>query len=186
MSEKENPGNDEAKLENIKSAPYEPVLLKAFDKLTNQILIFLLAYVILLIGIGVFANELSETLKNLLYIIPILGAGVFVFSQDRKISNDAKNKGINVKGGWVSEKGEVTGVRASSELESAPDNVSVFGGVVKGKVIGYEVGNGEDDEKKPFDVGYLTEMFSQLNDTNRRKLINSAQNYLEKQEKLNG
>ena len=59
----------------IRSVPFEPALLKAFDKLTNEILIFLLAYVILLIGLGVFADELSETLKNLLYIIPIMGAG---------------------------------------------------------------------------------------------------------------
>src|SRR5215470_16459936 len=84
-----------------RSAPFEAPLTKAFDKLTSEIFIFLLAYVILLIGLAIFGSELANTLRNLLYLIPVLGVMAYVWLQQRKIVNVAKEQGINVKAGIV-------------------------------------------------------------------------------------
>jgi hypothetical protein len=184
MSEQENLNKlqDESMTQ---TAPYEPVLLIAFDKLTNQILIFLLAYVILLIGLGVFAIELSDTLKNLLYIIPILGAGGYFLSQNRKISNDAEKHGINVKAGWVSGKAKVIGKRSPTGEASVSENIDVIAGVAKGEA---EIAGVVIEDKKPVepppDIGYLSNLYEDLNDDGRRKLIEKAHDYVEKHKKV--
>jgi hypothetical protein len=64
--------------EKQSSPPYEAALNKAFDKLTSEILIFLLAYTILLIGLAVFGSGIATQFRNLLYIIPVLGVVAYV------------------------------------------------------------------------------------------------------------
>jgi hypothetical protein len=170
--------------ENLpKQIPYEAALLKAFDKLTSQILIFLLAYVILLIGIGVLAVEISDTFKNLLYIIPILGVGAYLWSQRRDIHNDAKKSGINVKSGWVSDEAKVTGVRTTPDAAQVPHDVDVSAAVVKDKaeVTGFVVESDDVSEKQSSDLEYMKDIFQQLSISNRRKLITDAQRLMDKQ-----
>src|SRR5436305_7829631 len=77
-----------------RNAPYEVPLTKAFDKLTSQIFLFLLAYVILLIGLAVFGSNLAVTLRSLFYILPILGIAAYLWQQQRAIVKDGKDRGI--------------------------------------------------------------------------------------------
>ncbi len=82
-----------------KAPPYEGVLLKAFDRLTSEIFIFLLAYVILIIGLSFFNVAMTNTLITLLYLIPILGVVSYAWLRQRALVNDAKEHGVNVKEG---------------------------------------------------------------------------------------
>src|SRR5437868_7186506 len=93
-----------------RNAPYEVPLTKAFDKLTSQIFLFLLAYVILLIGLAVFGSSLAVTLRSLLYILPILGVGAYLWQHQRAIVKDGKDRGIDVKAGKITGQARVGGV----------------------------------------------------------------------------
>ena len=104
-------------------APYAAVLAKAFDKLTSQVLIFLLAYVILLIGVAVFGSQLTTTMRNLLYVIPLLGVVGFVLEKRRKIVKNGREKGIDVRARKVSGSASVIGVRGATA--DVPENVTL-------------------------------------------------------------
>ena len=56
------------------NAPYERVLSKAFEKLTSEVLIFLLAYTVLLVVLVLIGHDLSAWFLTLFYVIPILAA----------------------------------------------------------------------------------------------------------------
>src|SRR5437016_2686080 len=113
MSKSEDTNADVAPAEaggvqGLPAAPYEVPLTRAFDKLTSQIFLFLLAYVILLIGLAVFGSQLADTLRNLFYVIPVLGVLAYVWLRQRKIVQVAKNNGIDVRAGIVSGSARVT------------------------------------------------------------------------------
>src|SRR5438876_1425239 len=84
-----------------RNVPYEVPLTRAFDKLTSQIFIFLLAYVILLIGLAVFGSGLIVTLRSLLYILPVLGVIAYLWQQRKTIRRDGEDRGIDVKAGKI-------------------------------------------------------------------------------------
>jgi hypothetical protein len=93
------------------SAPYEAVLAKAFDKLSFQVFVFLLAYMILVIGLAVFAPQLATELRTLIYVLPVLGVGAYVWQRRRSNARDAREHGIDVKAGVVTGEVSATGVK---------------------------------------------------------------------------
>lgn len=171
------------------SAPYAVVLAKAFDKLTSQVLIFLLAYVILLIGLAVFGSQLATTFRHLLYVIPLLGVAAFLFDQRHRIVKEGREKGVDVKARRVSGSASVIGVRgATGDL---PDNVTLKVGHASDRAVvhGVEYAGAtarDDGQPEGSDARFLVETFQQLNKTNRRELIVSAQRMLGKQEAAGG
>jgi hypothetical protein len=167
-------------ISSVPSAPYETVLIKAFDKLTSQVFIFLLAYLILVIGIGVLAPQLTTEVRTLLYVLPVLGIGAYLWQQQRSLASKAKHHGIDVKAGIVTGEARVTGVRADTGNANLPEDVKVAAGVAsgKGRVEGVVIGD-EEPDKLASDSKYLLETFQQLDSQKRRKLIASAQRLLD-------
>jgi hypothetical protein len=90
---------EQPKPEPRANAPYEGALNIAFNRLTSEILIFLLAYTILLIGVVVFGAGLPTELRTLLYIIPILGVVAYVWLQKRTIVKKAAAGNVDVVSG---------------------------------------------------------------------------------------
>lgn len=58
--------------------PYMEALWETIRKIRSQILLFIIAYSILLIGIAVWGPNLVVELKTLLYILPMLGVGGYL------------------------------------------------------------------------------------------------------------
>lgn len=170
---------------SMSQAPYSEALAKAFDKLTSQILIFLLAYVILLIGLAVLGAQLAPTIRNLLYVIPLLGVAAFVFERRQNIVKDGRQKGIDIKARRVSGSASVIGVRGATN--DLPENVTLRVGRAGDRAVvhGVEYGNvSEADASKPAgtDAQYLLDTFQRLSRQNRRELIATAQRLEGKQE----
>ena len=164
----------------IGAVPYETVLIKALDKLTSQVFIFLLAYLILVIGLAVLAPQLTVEVRTLLYVLPVLGIGAYLWQQQRAIAGQAKHHGIDVKAGLVTGEAHVTGVRAAAGSASLPEDVQVGVGLVSGKsrVEGAVIGPAEASDS-PSERQYLLDTFQQLSPPKRRKLIASAQRLLD-------
>jgi hypothetical protein len=164
------------------------VLAKAFDQLTSQVLIFLLAYVILLIGLAYFGSEMADWLRNLLYIIPVLGVGVYVLFERQGIAKKAREKGIDVKAGVLLGQPRITAVRVTPGTSVIPENVDVAVGFAGGKaeVGGFVVESQEPESPSSRDAAYLQDLVAQLDPSNRRKLIASAQRLLDGQAKRDG
>jgi hypothetical protein len=162
------------------TAPYEAPLTKAFDKLTSEIFIFLLAYGILIIGLAVFGEKLASTLKTLLYIIPILGVVAYLWQSQKTIRNKVGEAGINIRAGIVSDSADVAGVRGAKAGNPLPEHVDVGVGAASGKArvsgLIYGKDEGSDNSEK-----YLLDLFKDLNKVNRGELISSAQKLLRKQ-----
>jgi hypothetical protein len=165
---------------SITSAPYQTVLIKAFDKLTSQIFIFLLAYLILVIGIAVLAPQLTNQVRTLLYLLPVLGIGAYAWQQRESIAGEARRHGINVRAGIVTGGAQVIGVRSASAGASLPRDVSVGAGLASGqsRVAGVVLGQ-EESSSNAADARYVLEIFQKLDPQKRRKLISSAQKLLE-------
>lgn len=165
---------------SMPSAPYEYVLIKAFDKLTSQVFIFLLAYLILVIGLAVFAPQLTNEVRTILYVLPVLGIGAYLWQQQRSLASQAKRHGINVMAGITTGEARVTGVRLASGSDGQPHDVSVGVGLASGRsrVEGAVIGQ-EDTDKLASDSQYLLETFKQLGPQKRRKVIASAQKLLD-------
>jgi hypothetical protein len=164
----------------VPSAPYETVLIKAFDKLTSQVFIFLLAYLILVIGLAVFAPQLVAEVRTILYALPVLGIGAYLWQQHRTLAGQAKRHGINVKAGITTGDARVTGVVSDADSVDLPKDVNVTAGLATGKsrVVGVVVGQ-EEAGDQAIDTQYLLETFQQLSAHKRRKLIASAQKLLD-------
>jgi hypothetical protein len=174
----------EASPASISHGPYEALLTKAFDKLTSQIFIFLLAYVILLISLSVLSPQLTNAMRNLLYIIPVLGVMAYIWLQQKKIVKDAKEQGIDLQAGIVSGSARVTGVRGAKADSALPESVRLRVGVAGGKadVGGVIYGDGEPEVPQNSYLEVLSDIFKKLSKSNQIKLISSAQSLLERQE----
>jgi hypothetical protein len=149
--------------DNRKSmAPYETALNKALDKLHSEVLIYLLAYLILLIGLSVYGTAISTTLRNLLYIIPILGVLAYSWSKKRSA---VKKSGVNVAAGIARSGAYVGGIRGDARYS---EPVDVKAGIASGhaQVVGVDVGpakaaSGNDD---------IFTVFQKLNEKNRNEI----------------
>jgi hypothetical protein len=164
------------------AAPYEAPLTKAFDKLTSEIFIFLLAYVILIIGLAVFGEKLANTIKTLLYIIPVLGVAAYAWQNQKVIRTNASKRGVDVRAGMVTGSAKVVGSRGDPN----PGNVKLSVGWAGGNssVMGSDVGSQEirkDNESADFSEKFLIEQFVKLNESNRRELIARLLKLLDKQ-----
>ncbi len=168
------------KQNQTQSAPYEVPLTKAFDKLTSQIFIFLLAYVILLIGLAVFGENLANSIKVLLYMIPILGVAAYVWQNQKKIRGQARKSGIDVSAWRVTSSGRVVAVNGAKSGDPIPENVKIRVGSVSqnAEVGGVVYGTEESGDTSE---NYLLGLFAHLDERNRRELITSAQTLLDKQ-----
>ena len=168
-----------------RNAPYEVPLTKAFDKLTSQIFLFLLAYLILLIGLAVFGASLVVTLRNLFYILPVLGVIAYLWQQQRVIVKDGKDRGVDVKADKITGQASVGGVVNAPRDRDIPDNVRVRVRQARdrARVRGVEYGDGDESTDE---ANYLTQIFQQLSQQNQRKLIDSAHRMLTQQEKPHG
>ena len=164
----------------LQTAPYEGVLTKAFDKLTSEVFIFLLAYMILIIGLAVFGERLANTLKTLLYIIPVLGVAAYVWLTQKTIRNEANKSGIDVGAGVVTDSARVIGVQGAKSGDPIPENVKVRTAMARGKAMVGGVVYGSDEPANN-SANYLMELFMKLDADHQGELIADAQKLLRKQ-----
>src|SRR5215471_467913 len=151
--------------------PYEVALNKALDKLTSEILIFLLAYMILVIALVTLRGSIPEGLRVLLYVIPILGILGYAWLRKRTVIREPRAGGVSVNALFVKD-AYVGGVRGGRSGESGPVDVSVGIATGRGAVVGVDETNASDDLK------YLQGIFHQLTESHRRQLITSASQLL--------
>jgi hypothetical protein len=159
------------------SAPYEAVLMRALDKLTSQIFIFLLTYTMLLIGLAAYGAEIAAWLRNLLYIIPILGVLAYVLLQQRRLARKAAAHGVQVRAGIVKDSAYVAGIRGIAR--EFLDNVRVSVGWVSGEaqVVGVDETRRLDTESeapKGTEAQYLLSLYQGLSKTDRSRLVAHA------------
>jgi hypothetical protein len=157
------------------NAPYEGALNIALNKLTSEVLLFLLAYTILLIGMAVFGSGLPSELRTLLYVIPILGVVAYVWLQKRTIEKRAEDGNVRV-GSAVARKGaEVIGVRGPGQEQGDTTVESLFAS--DSRVIGRDYGRADDQSASAADsadVQYLVEIFQKLEEVGQNELMTKA------------
>lgn len=156
--------------------PYEKALNVAFQKLTDQILLFLLAYVILLIGLSVFASGIADKLRVLFYMIPILGVAAYVWTRRRGLSRKMRGRDVGVRSGIAIGAGTYVGGERGAVKEGAgrttADSVFAAGGAT---VIGRDVGAKIDHPGvPPLGAQYLVEIFQTLDERNQKTLVGMA------------
>ena len=167
---------------SITAPPYEEVLKSAFNKLTSEILIFLLAYTILLIGVALFGSDLASELRTLLYVIPILGVAAYVWLKRRDIAQEERKRQVNVRSGIATGGAIVAGIRGQGV--EAPEHLGVRSGFAGSgaRVVGIDAsGEPEARAAEPASERYLLDLFGQLNPLNQRQLVASAQSILDTQ-----
>ena len=156
-------------------APYEGALNIALNKLTSEVLIFLLAYTILLIGIAVFGSGLAAELRTLLYVIPILGVVAYAWLQKRQILKRATAGNVRV-GSTVARRGaEVIGIRGPGQEQGNTTVDSLFAS--DSRVIGRDYGRADSQSTSAVDaadVRYLVEIFQKLDEAGRNELMTNA------------
>jgi hypothetical protein len=159
------------------STPYETALNIAFNRLTSQILIFLLAYVILLIGIAVLGAGIETRLLTLLYIIPILGVVAYVWLQRRSVPN-VPERNVDVSSLVAKDDSLVAGEIGDYGASSGDTKVSALftsGSTVAGRMI-------ESPRRKESDVSQdLIDVYKKLAPENRSRLLTNAFDLLKKQ-----
>jgi hypothetical protein len=163
------------------TAPYEAVLVKAFDRLSSQILIFLLAYTVLLVVLALSGSALVGILSTLLTLLPVLGVTAYLWLRRLEIVHQGAEQGIDVRAGLVSGRARVTGVSGASAGTSVPENLTVRAGLARhdARVTGVEY---SQRESAATDVAYLTGLFARLTSANQRRLISHVQQLLDEQE----
>jgi hypothetical protein len=168
------------------AAPYEDALIKAFDRLTSEIFIFLLAYFILIVGLSFLNVRLTDTLRNLLYIIPILGVVAYLWVRQHELVRDAKKHGVDVKegvrvdAGNVSDDAVITGVSGAGEGPIGNVDVAVRRASNRAIITGIDYAQA-DAHSPSEEERYLVKLFRQLDVTSRDRLIAQAQKLRKKQ-----
>jgi hypothetical protein len=166
-------------------APYEKALSEAFRKLTDQVLIFLLAYVILLIGVSMFAPGMRSEFRALLYIIPILGVAAYVLLRRRGL---CQTRDVRVRSGIAMGPGTYVGgergVGNQGAGRTTTGSLIATGGAT---VVGRDVpANTDKQTQQPVGAQYLLEIFRNLDERNQRELVNKAQTLLNQQQRPDG
>jgi len=152
--------------------PYERAVIMGFDKLSSEIFIFLLVYVILLIGLAVVAPQLSTTLKTLFYILPILGIVAYLWLKSTGLIKDAEANGIQVYSGIAAGSAQVIGVRGRITQALGRIKVGSFVAIGNARVIARE--SAASDVNANPDEPYLISLFRDLDDAQRTALIAEA------------
>jgi hypothetical protein len=156
------------------AVPYEKALLKAFEKLTSEVLLFLLAYMILLIGSETLAPSMSSTLRGLLYIIPILGVGAHVWLKRTNVAKAARDHDVEVSAGITTGSAQVTGLRGPASATPASIKVSSGFAGDHAQVTGVDHGPTGRTDDPPADEQYMLKLFRELDDAGRRELVSRA------------
>jgi hypothetical protein len=167
------------------SPPYEAVVNTAVKKLTDEILLFLLAYTILLIGVALFGSNLTATMRTLLYLIPLLGVAAHVWMR-RPGAGRAAGRHVRVRSAIAAGRSYVGGERGTGQGSGGTDVGSLFAGGGS-TVVGRDAG-GRDADEAPATARteYLLDLFRQLDTPGQMKLVESAQTLLEQQLNRNG
>lgn len=184
MSEPSTPETEPTTTNAPSPAPFEGALNTAFNKLTSQILIFLLAYVILLIGVAVFGAGIESRLLSLFYILPILGVTAYVWLQRRQYVSQPVERNVKLIGGIT--RGGSTVVGESGRFSDAPGSTTVRSLFASGEstVAGRMMPDAMRD-KTSISSDFMA-VYQQLTLENRIKLLGTAQSLLTKQENRNG
>lgn len=137
-----------------------------------------------MIGLAVFGPQLADSLRNLLYIIPVVGVMAYLWLQQQGIVKDGKEQGIDVKTGIVTGSAQVIGIEGAKPGADLPKKVQVSTILAsdKAKVIGTSYAYAEPEVPRNRDLEDLTVIFKQLERSNQIKLLNSAESLLKKQE----
>ena len=162
-------------------APYERVLSKAFEKLTSEILIFLLAYTILLVVLVWIGHNLSIWLLALFYVIPILGLITYVWSKRRDITQREQEREVQVKVRRAEGEAYVGGERGSFQNISGSTMVNAGNVSDKAQVVGRDIGSTFSDTSN-IDANYLVSVFERLNRGNQTRIISQANDMLSRRD----
>jgi hypothetical protein len=167
-------GNAGAPAPHALDPPYASALNTALRKLTNEVLVFLIAYTILLIGLATLGTALATELRTLLYVIPVLGVLAYMWQQKRKVTRHARDAGVDVRSGVALDGARVVGVRGAPSGDTS--SVSVASGMASGgaNVIGVDAPGASGTA----DLTYLTTLFEQMGPVERRKLVEAAHELL--------
>jgi hypothetical protein len=173
------PSDGSAKVES----PYEAALNAAFKQLTDQILIFLLAYMILLIGISVFGQDIAAQLRTLLYIIPILGVAAYVWVRRSSLSKRTRDRSVQVRSGIATGPGTYVGGERGAVQEDAGRTTTRSGIATGGATVLGRDAPASIDKQTPqaIETQYLLQIFEGLDEANQRRLIDTAHGLLEQQ-----
>lgn len=160
------------------SAPYENVLNTAFSKLTSEILVFLLAYMILLVVLVWIGPTLGTPLLGLFYVIPVLGIIFYVWVKRQRIvamPQDSRDVTVKVR----KAEGESSVVGERGVFPTTAGSTVVTAGHVRdqARVEGRAINNTTDASAQ-----LLIPLFEKLDQRNQWKLISNAQSMLNKQE----
>jgi hypothetical protein len=146
--------------------PYEAVLAKTVDKLTNEFLLFLIGYCILLIGAEYLTPHLFSRLKLLFYVLPVLGIVAYLYSKRSGLKQKLE---VEVRA-LVADRARIIGITGdASDLQGSVD---VKAGVATrgAEVIGVDQAGG----KQASDEAYLLDVFRRLDNVGRTEVINAA------------
>jgi hypothetical protein len=163
------------------NAPYERVLSKAFDKLTSEVLIFLLAYTILLVVLVWIGPNLGTWLLTLFYIIPILGLITYVWLKRRDIAQREQEREVQVKVRRARGEAYVVGEEGSFQNISGSTTVNAGNVSDKARVKGRVIGSTPSDTSNS-DANYLVSVFERLNRGNQTRIVSQAIDMLTRQD----
>jgi hypothetical protein len=159
-------------------APYENVLNTAFSKLTSQILVFLLAYMVLLVVLVWIGPTLSIPFIGLFYIIPILAMISYIWVKRQGIvAKPQESRNVNVKVRKAEGEAFIGGERGIFPDTVGSTTVSTGHVRDQAQVIGRDRDNITNTNTR-----FLNSLFEKLDQRNQMKLISNAQEMLTKQE----
>lgn len=152
--------------------PYGAALKQAIDKLTSEVFLFLIAYVILLVGAELLAPGLTRNYRYLFYILPIVGIGAYLFQRSRHLAKQSREqleRSVTVSS-TLAHDATVVGVRG--EGADIPEEVAVVSRMALGgsEIIGVDVGRGSSDAR----LEYLSRLFEKLDEADRDALVSRA------------
>lgn len=140
-------------------------LSQALQRLTSEVLIYLLAYAVLVASLIIWGKPVNPALRNILYILPPLGVAAYLFQQRRRIKSNRPPR-VVVRALLTWGKGSVIGIRG----KGYQGDVKVKAGVTaNGKVVGVDVR--QEVEAAAVDITYLTDLFNKLDKKGRQKVI---------------
>ncbi len=162
-----NQQNPQVELTSQNNIPFEQALTEGFKKLTNEVFLFLLCYMIIMVGLEVTAKGLIEKIRPLVYIIPLGGVAAYVWLEKSKIPQRAK---MNLQVGEMGDRVVFAGRRGGVTNSDINMKAKRLTGNVE--FIGEQAGYSDD-------INYLIKIYKELNLNERRQVINSISEMLD-------
>lgn len=142
-------------------------LSQALQRLTSEVLIYLLAYAVLVASLIIWGKPVNPALRNILYILPPLGVAAYLYQQRRRVKSSRPPR-VAVTSLFTGRQGSVIGIDGTGWQ----GDVKVKAGIAKGKVAGVKVG--QRTESPPADIAYLTVLFNKLDNKGQQEVIRLA------------